>query len=75
MTTPRTLDDLRAMPPGPTRVAAANAYISQREEAITEARRLRNADIRALVEEKGLAETARLTGMKLATVKAARGPA
>lgn len=72
---PRTLEELRAMTPGPARVAAANAYIAQREEAIEEARRIRNADIRALVAKKGPAVTARILDMKLSTIKAVKGQA
>jgi len=73
--TPRNLDALRAMPPGPERIAAADAYISEREDAIKEARAIRNADVRALVTEHGLATTARMTGLSLSTVKLVRGQA
>lgn len=63
------------MPAGPERIAAADAYIVARQEAIKEARAIRNADVRHLVAEHGLAATARMTGMPLATVKSVRGPA
>lgn len=73
--TPRNLTELRAMPPGSDRVAAADAYIAERESAIKEARALRNADVRALVAEHGPAVTARMTGLSLSTVKLVRGQA
>lgn len=73
--TPRTLAALRDLPPGPERIAAADAYISEREEAIREARAIRNADIRALVAEHGPAAAARMTGLSLSTVKLVRGQA
>ncbi len=56
-------------------VQAAIAYIEAGEVKMQEARRLRNAAVRRLVEKYGPAETARLTGIKLATVKAIRGGA
>lgn len=71
----RNLDALRALPPGVERVAAADAYIAEREEAIKDARAIRNADIRALIAEHGLAATARLTGLSLSTVKLVKGQA
>lgn len=72
---PRNLDALRGMPPGPVRIAAADRYIAERETAIKDARAIRNADIRALVAEHGPAETARLTGLSLSTIKLVRGQA
>ncbi len=73
--TPRTLKELRDLPPGPERIAAARAYIAERENAISEAMAIRNADIRALIAEKGLAEAARMTGLSLSTVKLVKGQA
>lgn len=70
---PRNLDELRAMPAGPERIAAANAYIDERQAAIGEARALRNADIRGIADDLGTAATADLLGMKVPTVKAIRG--
>ena len=70
---PRNLDALRRMQPGPERIAAAGAYIAEREHAIEEARTIRNGDIRALVAELGPAKTARLTGLSLSTIKLVKG--
>lgn len=67
------LDELRAMPPGPERVAAVQAWIPVQRDLIKQARRLRNADVRALCAEHGPAETARMLGMALSTVKSIRG--
>lgn len=71
--TPRNLDELRKMRAGPRRIAAADAYIAEHDEAIKEARAIRNSDIREIADEQGSAATARLLGMPLATVKAIRG--
>jgi hypothetical protein len=73
--TPRNLTELRALPAGAARVAAADHYIDEREDAIKQARAIRNADIRELVAEHGLAKTARLLDIPLSTVKAVRGQA
>lgn len=73
--TPRNLQELRDMAPGPDRVAAADHYITERMEAIKEARIIRNADIRSLVAEIGLAKTARLLHMSPSTIKAVKGQA
>lgn len=72
---PRTLKELRDMPAGPDRIAAARAYIAEREDAIKEAMAIRNADIRALVAEKGIAETARITDLSQSTIKLVKGQA
>lgn len=72
---PRNLTELRALPPGPERVAAADQYIAERKAAIEEARAIRNADIRDLVAEHGPAAAARMTGLSLSTVKLVRGQA
>lgn len=71
--TPRNLTELRDMPSGPERIAAADQYIAEREDAIKEARAIRNADVRALVAEHGPAAAARMTGLSLSTVKLVRG--
>lgn len=74
------LDELRAMPAGPERVAAAQAWIDRQYELIEEARVLRNSAIRLLCLERmpdgkrrGPTETARLLGMAVSTVKSVRG--
>lgn len=61
------------MTPGPERIQAAGTYIGQREEAIQEARRIRDDDIRALIKAHGPAEAARRAGLSLSTVKLIRG--
>lgn len=71
--TPRTLDALRALPPGADRIAAASAYIAERQAAIDDARAIRNGDIRALVAKHGVAETSRMTGIPQSTVKLVKG--
>lgn len=73
--TPRNLTELRDMPPGLERIAAADAYIAERLSAIDDARAIRNADLRALVAEHGPAATARMTGLSLSTVKLVKGQA
>lgn len=70
---PRNLAQLRDMPAGPDRIAAAGEYIAEREGAIEEARKIRNADIRALVAEYGPSAAARMTGLSLSTVKLVKG--
>lgn len=75
LTPPRTLKELQDMPPGPNRIIAARAYIAEREHAIADALAIRNADIRELIGQKGLAETARITGLSLSTIKLVKGQA
>ncbi len=72
---PWTLDGLRAVKDDEALIAAAHQYLSLGEKKMHEARGLRNAAVRRLVEKHGPAETARRTGIKLATVKAIRGGA
>lgn len=73
MSAPPNINALRAMTPGPERIRAADDYIAQREEAIRDARRIRDDDIRALVAEHGPAEAARRSGRSLSTVKLVKG--
>lgn len=63
------LVELEALPPGPDRIRAANAYIAAGEVKVRSARSLRNADLRALAAEVGPARAARACGMVLTTVK------
>lgn len=70
---PATLDALRALPPGPARIAAADAYIAARQDAIRAARAVRDADIRDLITDVGPAEAARVAGRSLSTIKLIRG--
>lgn len=60
------------MQPGPDgldRVHAAWAYIKQRQEAIDEARRIADADIRKIIDEHGIRPAARITGLGVTTIK------
>jgi hypothetical protein len=68
-----TLDELRRMKPGTDRVKAITEYIEQGEAKIADARKLRDADIRALAAEHGPAQAARMSGLSLSTVKLVRG--
>lgn len=70
------------MPPGAERVAALQRWLDCWPDRRTEVLAVRNSDIRALCAEimpngkpRGPAATARLLGMSLSTVKAAKGPA
>lgn len=72
---PGDLDDLRLVAAGVDRIAAAQAFISARKDEIKEALRIRNEDVRAMVAEIGVAETARRTGIPVPTVKSIRGGA
>lgn len=68
---PRTLDDLRAVADPALRARAARAYIRQRETAIAEAIRIRDAAFRELLANMGPAEVVRRTEWSLSTVKGA----
>jgi len=63
------LAELEALPPGATRIQAANAYIALGESKVRAARALRNADLRELARSVGPARAARACGMVLVTVK------
>lgn len=67
------LDQLRKLKPGPERIRAIGEYISQGEEKIAEARRLRDDDVRTLVAKHGPAEAARQSRLSLSTVKLIKG--
>lgn len=71
--TPHTLDELRKMAPGLARAEAIRDYIAAGEDKLREARRLRDADLRALTAEHGPAKAARLARVSLSTVKLAIG--
>ena len=77
MPPPRTLQELRETPPGFARIAAASAYIAEREAAIEDARAIRNADIRELLKDPkmGPAKIAHETGLSLSTIKLVKGQA
>ena len=68
-----TLEQLRKLRPGPERIHAISEYIALGEEKISDARRLRDEDVRALVAEHGPAQAARLSGLSLSTVKLIKG--
>ncbi len=69
----RTLAELRAEKDAVTQAHAARLYVEQRQEDITEALRIRDRAIRALLKTHGASEVARLAGVSLSTVKLARG--
>lgn len=70
--TPRNLDELRAIREPAARAVAAKAYIEQREQAIKEARQLRDDAIRAYSETHSISETAVACEVSPATVKVIR---
>lgn len=70
---PRTLEEVRAVRDPEARIHAASAYIAAGEEKLREARRLRDADVRALIEQHGPAEAARRSHLSLSTVKTIKG--
>lgn len=72
MTAPRNLDELRSVKDPVAQGLAAKAYIEAREEAIREARRIRDTAIRTYLENHGAAATARAFEVSLALVKAVR---
>ena len=67
--TPRNLDELRSVRDPAERALAAKAYIAQREDAITAARRIRDDAIRVYSEAHSISETAAACGVSPATVK------
>lgn len=71
MAGPRNLDELRAVRDPAQRALAAAAYIEQREQAIAEARSVRDDAIRALLGEHGPTKTARMCGVSVSHVKLA----
>ncbi len=68
--TPRNLDELRAVTDPAAQALAAKSYIEQREQAIKDARRIRDAAIRRLLETRGVTDTARTCGVSVSLVKA-----
>ncbi|HTF54199.1 MAG TPA: hypothetical protein VK735_42705 [Pseudonocardia sp.] len=77
MTDHATLAALRSMHPGVERIRAIGDYIKQGEEQLREARKLRNADVRALVGDLGPAQVAKASGLSLSSIKSitrSRGP-
>jgi len=67
------LEQLRRLKPGPERIRAIGEYITQGEQKIAEARRLRDGDVRTLVAEHGPAEAARQSGLSLSSIKLIKG--
>ena len=70
---PRNLDQLRAMSPGLDRIKAADAYIVEREQAIKEARAIRDGDVRELIDKHGPAGARDRTGYSASTIRLIRG--
>jgi AraC-like DNA-binding protein len=69
MTTPANLDELRRVKDPAARALAAAAYIAAREEAIREARRIRDAAIVEYAKEHSISQTAKACGVSESTVK------
>jgi hypothetical protein len=70
---PRTLDDLRRVTDPVARAKAARSYVDQRNAAITEALKIRDAAIRELLRTEGPSSVARRCDVSLSTVKLAKG--
>jgi hypothetical protein len=70
--TPRNLQELRAIREPAARALAAKAYIEQREEAIKDARRIRDEAVLEYSETHSLSETAAACGISIGTVKVIR---
>jgi DNA invertase Pin-like site-specific DNA recombinase len=66
------LDELRAIREPAARAVAAKAYIEQREQAIKEARQIRDDAVRAYSKTHSISETANMCGVSQATVKVIR---
>lgn len=66
---PANLDELRAIPDPTQRAKAAQDYITAREAALAEARRVRDEAIAALLESSGPTAVAEAVGMSLAHVR------
>ncbi len=72
-TPPRNIDALRAIIDAAEQARAAKSYVEQREEAITEAKAIRDLAIRSLLlEGHTSAAVAEMTGMSPSHVKAVR---
>lgn len=71
---PRTLDELQAVQDPAAQALAAKLYIEQREQAIRDARRIRDAAIRRYSKDHSLTETAAACGVSVATVKVVTRP-
>lgn len=67
--TPRKLDELRAVADPASRAVAAKDYIEAREQAIREARAIRDDAIRVYARNHSISETAEACGVSPATVK------
>lgn len=70
---PGSLDEVRAIRDIEDRILAATAYIKRAEAKAAEARKLRDADVRALVAKHGPSEAARMAHLSLSTVKVIKG--
>jgi len=70
---PANLNELRAVRDPAARARAARAYVKARQDAIATALGIRDDAIRALLQDHGPSEVARLCDVSLSTVKIARG--
>ena len=66
------LDELRKVKDPAERARAARDYITAREAAITEARKIRAGAIADLLKDHGVTEVARLCDVSVSTVKLVR---
>lgn len=73
-TTPRTVDQIRAIEDPEARIAAADAYIEVVEAQQKLARALRNDAIRALADKYGPSKAARMVGKSISYINSLRVP-
>lgn len=66
---PANLTELKAVKSATERAIAAGAYITAREEAIAEARKVRDDAVRAVAAEVGPTKAAQACGVSLSLVK------
>lgn len=69
MTAPGSLDELKSIKDPAERALAAKAYIERREQAIREARAIRDEAIRAYGDTHSLSQTASACGVSITVVK------
>lgn len=69
---PRNLAELRTITDPGERARAATAYVAAREQAIADARKVRDAAILELCDTEGIAAAARLAGVSDTTVRGIR---
>lgn len=70
---PGSLDQVKSIRDREARIRAATEYIDHALAKATEARQVRDADVRALIEKYGPSEAARRSGLSLSTVRLIKG--